>query len=300
VWIGLIFVFSAALAREYDAEYIPDRPWIMLVPLAASLVSSVGLWVVLWLAAWVAQRKPMPFFRNYVLFLGMFWMTAPLAWLYAIPVERFMGELDAARANYALLGLVATWRVVLMVRVAQVWTGRSLLASILLVLAFGGVVLFGALSLSPWPVIEMMAGSRTEIEELHIGIKGSVFCFMILGAPALFVFGVTYMGATVGRRRTRTSPPWMFKPSMALGAKKTLWALAAVSVLAWLPLLPFTQPPLKGKPSQFELEDEMRRRDRDTWEQRMLERDQEEEKLRKERIERANNQSDHGPTNDPE
>ena len=37
-------------------------------------------------------------------FLNLYWMTAPLAWLYAIPFERFLSPADATTANLALLG----------------------------------------------------------------------------------------------------------------------------------------------------------------------------------------------------
>ena len=57
--------------------------------------------------------------------MGLFWMTAPIAWLYAIPVERFFGSYSAAVANITLLGVVSLWRVLLMSRVIQVVTGRS-------------------------------------------------------------------------------------------------------------------------------------------------------------------------------
>ena len=47
-------------------------------------------------------------------------MTAPLAWLYAIPYERFLSPVGATRANLWTLGLVAAWRVLLIIRVLVV------------------------------------------------------------------------------------------------------------------------------------------------------------------------------------
>ena len=50
-------------------------------------------------------------------------MTAPLAWIYAIPVERFLGAYEATQANLWMLGIVSVWRIVLMIRVVSVLFG---------------------------------------------------------------------------------------------------------------------------------------------------------------------------------
>lgn len=267
VWIGLIFVFSAALAREYDAEYIPHRPWIMLVPLAASLVSSFALWCVLWLASFSADRVRPAFWKNYRAFLGVFWLTAPLAWLYAIPVERFMEPVAAVQANYALLGIVATWRVVLMIRVAQVFTGRAAVPATLLVLGYGNAVLLLALLFSPWPVVEIMAGARrTEIQQAHLDILQGTFCLAFLAVPALFVLALFYMpfGLTGRRPKPRADAFPALRKSADTPARRRLWLLAAASVLLWLPLLPFTQPPLEGRQSEWDLANDYEER-RQQW-----------------------------------
>ena len=63
-------------------------------------------------------------------FLGLFWMTAPLAWAYAVPYERLLSPWQATAFNLATLALVALWRVVLMVRVVKVVLNYSWAASI--------------------------------------------------------------------------------------------------------------------------------------------------------------------------
>src|SRR4051812_17654529 len=47
-------------------------------------------------------------------FMALFWLTAPIAWLYALPVERVLDPYRAAQANIALLSIVSLWRVLLM------------------------------------------------------------------------------------------------------------------------------------------------------------------------------------------
>jgi len=47
VWVGLLFVISAGFAREYDGESLLHEPWHLLIPLGASLVSSLLLFSLL-------------------------------------------------------------------------------------------------------------------------------------------------------------------------------------------------------------------------------------------------------------
>lgn len=47
VLVGLLFVLSAGLAREYDGEYLLAEPYHLLLPLVASLATSFVLYVML-------------------------------------------------------------------------------------------------------------------------------------------------------------------------------------------------------------------------------------------------------------
>src|SRR6478609_360522 len=76
LWVGLLFVLSAGLAREYDGEDLLHEPWHVFLPLGASLVSSLLLFT---LAFGFALSKGEPWRdtpRRYLSFLGLFWMTA--------------------------------------------------------------------------------------------------------------------------------------------------------------------------------------------------------------------------------
>src|SRR5260370_5135520 len=93
LWIGCVFVLSAGFAREYDGKDLLHEPWHLALPYAASLVSSFLLFAVLFEAAREHHWQGPGFWRSYRSFLSLFWMTAPLAWIYAIPFERFMTPL---------------------------------------------------------------------------------------------------------------------------------------------------------------------------------------------------------------
>src|ERR1700751_1245326 len=97
--IGLLFVLSAGFAREYDGEDLLHEPWHLLLPMAASLVSSFLLYCILYGFSTFNRQDGPSFFAGYRSFLSLFWLTAPLAWLYAIPYERFLDPLPATQAN---------------------------------------------------------------------------------------------------------------------------------------------------------------------------------------------------------
>src|SRR5262245_21291219 len=88
LWLGFLFVQSAGFARDYDGEDLYHEPWHLLLALAASLAASLVFFTLCFCKV-LASEAPRPsFFSGYLSFLGLFWMTAPLAWLYAIPYER--------------------------------------------------------------------------------------------------------------------------------------------------------------------------------------------------------------------
>src|SRR5712691_7085964 len=153
ICIGLVFVLSAGLAREYDGEDLFHEPWHLLVPVGASLLTSFILFA---MAYGGSKAKGPRFLAAYRAFLGLFWMTAPLAWLYAIPYERFLSPVGATSANLWTLGLVAFWRVALMIRAISVLMGYRLFAALFFVMALADVEALFALWLSPIPLIEVM------------------------------------------------------------------------------------------------------------------------------------------------
>ncbi len=68
--VGFLFVLSAGLAREYDGVDLLAEPWHVFIPLPASLLAAFFLFA--WVNGWS---------RQFPSFLGLFWLTAPLAWL---------------------------------------------------------------------------------------------------------------------------------------------------------------------------------------------------------------------------
>lgn len=167
VWVGLLFVLSAGLAREYDGEDLLAEPYHAVLPLVASLGTSLLLYALLSLVA-RCWHRPGQWWLGYTRFLGLYWMTAPLAWLYAIPVERFLPPLEATVANLYLLAGVSLWRVLLMIRVTSVLLSARWWAAIMVVMLFADSVALLAIGLIPHPVMTIMGGVRLTPSEAVI------------------------------------------------------------------------------------------------------------------------------------
>lgn len=198
-WIGMLLVLLTAFPRNYDQTSIIERPLLWLFgPLLFSLVSGAWVFLVCYVGyarssvarEWEGARRPSaaPAWRG---FMGTFWMTAPIAWLYAIPVERFFDSLTAAKMNLALLGIVSLWRVLLMARVFQVVCRAGFIRCLLWVLVAAGIevlVLFFFGGTFAQRIMAAMGGLRNSPEEdLLLETMSNVFETALVSVPVIFV-----------------------------------------------------------------------------------------------------------------
>ncbi len=235
--VGILLVFSAAVARNYDQLWFGESMWWFLPPLIFSTFS--GAWLLLWVCrAWapkpLAPRDsegayPDGFGGVAISFFGLFWMTAPIAWLYAIPVERWFEPVEAARWNVRLLLVVSLWRMLLMSRVVSVIgevhflraLPRVLLPAAMEAIAVGLVAGLGR------QVMAGMAGLRNSPAEdvlvKAVSTAMSVAFFMVIvgGAVELSL-----------RRFQMRSTPW--QPETGFPRWRAPWILLlAVASLSW-------------------------------------------------------------------
>lgn len=236
LWIGLAFVLSAGFAREYDGADLLREPWHLVIPVGASLVAASLLFLVVCGRLFLRREPRPPFLATYRSFLTLFWLTAPLAWLYAVPYERFLEPGDATRWNLFTLAVVAAWRVVLMVRVTAVLTGRSHFESMLLVMAFADAVALLAVTLMPKPIVSFMGGVR--LTESEAAVQGATMLIFILGLCSAPIWGIGGLLAFFYGKPTWQVPA-SNTPSRVPG--RAITAMAAASLLVWLPILPWTQ-----------------------------------------------------------
>jgi hypothetical protein len=246
LWLGLLFVLSAGFAREYDGEDLLHEPWHLLIPLAASVASSFLLYCLIHVVARMRGVRE-PFWLGYRRLLALYWLTAPLAWLYAIPFERFTSAPQAVSANLWLLGIVALWRVALMTRVVSVLYQCHWLAALFVVMLFADAVAVTAIILTPRPVVGMMGGIRhSESEQVILNVTCAIQGWGILLLP-VWLIGVICI-AFLGRKKA--TPPWQSPngdPDARRPVSKPVWAIAVFAILIWALVLPLTQAEQKNR-----------------------------------------------------
>lgn len=198
LWTSLVLVLLTGIARNYDQNYLLETPFWLIGPLLFSLISGSFLYGVL-IRGFARRHFPEGVERRkeWLTFMALFWMTAPTAWLYAIPVERFLDSYHAAESNIVLLALVSAWRVALMSRILVVlleipfwralgWVLVAASLEIIVVVALG--VLFGGAG--GRHILASMAGMRNAPEEtLLMSVLGNVWAWswavLILSAVLL-------------------------------------------------------------------------------------------------------------------
>jgi hypothetical protein len=145
--VGAVLVLSAGLARNYDTHDLRAQWWRLLLPFAASTTAAAILFFVV--AALIHLGVPLAPLGWGI--LGLFWLTAPFAWLYGLPFERYLSAVQARRARLGALGVVSVCRVALMTRCVSVLCGchwREALLSVVcfavptVLLAVGAALLF--------------------------------------------------------------------------------------------------------------------------------------------------------------
>ncbi len=235
VWLGGLFVVSAGLAREYDAKDLLAEPWYLLVPLAASFITSLILFTLVYFTGRF-KGGTSRFWPTYSPFLALYWMTAPLAWLYAIPVDRFLSADDATLANLSLLATVSLWRVSLMTVVVRNYLGAPLWSAIWLVMFFADSVAMLVLYFTPLPIFNIMGGiEKSKSDQL---IESAAFVVGCLGIPSWFVWAIGLFFIFESRSSWQPMTPTPDHGRVNPG----LWALAIGMILVWALILPVTQP----------------------------------------------------------
>lgn len=244
--VGAVLVVSASLARHYDHHDLIREWHVLLHGLGASIANALLLYS---LARFAARRSLgwRGFWPGYWRFLGVFWLTAPMAWLYGIPYEQMMSPIDAVRANLWTLALVSLWRVALMARVIQVVWSISYGRALVLTLLFGNVVAVAALTIAPLPTFHLMGGLDTRPGEVRLvaEVAWTAGCLAILVLPILLTAGLMIVCTM---KTGATSLPRVQRGRLTRGPL----VLAIGSILAWLAAAAFTQGPLR-------LRDEVRR-----------------------------------------
>lgn len=116
-YLGLLGTWGAGVGRYWDHPHAELAQRLGLGSLGYIVVMSALLW-----AVFRPVTGPRTEFWNFFTFVSL---TSFPAWLYAIPVERFMSIDAATNVNIWFLAIVACWRVALLVRYARTVLGLT-------------------------------------------------------------------------------------------------------------------------------------------------------------------------------
>lgn len=239
LWLGLAFVISAGLAREHHQSTSLDNPWLIANPLLWASVLSVVLFP---LAVVVARQRGVVienYWSRFQVFLGLIWMTAPLAWIFILPVDHLMPAEDAAIIKLWFLGIVSIWRIYLVTRIlttllvphsSEVFFTGTFFPLMLVIDSFC-LCNFGG------GRFVMMVGSSTETPVAEFVAMHALAVMSIIGVMTwpIWLVGTLLVAMGQGRRWGWTVEPATSPRPISIGMK----LLVAVSLLIWLVLMPF-------------------------------------------------------------
>jgi len=197
-WFAFVFVVTwfAGIGRYWDhpsAEY-----WQYLG--AGSIVYIFCLSLLLYLIVWPLRPSNWTY-RGVLVFVGL---TSLPALLYAIPVERVVELKTAQSINAWFLGLVAVWRVALLIRylIASARLHWFVVVTVSVLLLSGIVVTLTLLNLEH-VVFDLMAGIRAEDaspnDSAYLIVLGLAF-FSLWAFPVALIL---YLGVVVHRQQSR-------------------------------------------------------------------------------------------------
>lgn len=232
LWTGLALVLLTSIARNYDQTLIAEKPFLWFFgSLLFSFVSATWMYLVVYKTFARRSSSSLGDLKisesgAWPSFLGLFWMTAPIAWIYAIPVERFLDSVSATHANVALLGIVSLWRVLLMARVLQVTTRAPFLMALSWVLFAASVevvvlVFFGGTFAKG--IMRGMGGMRNSPEEeilMHAMSKAFGVAFLL--APVAFVVSLAWR------------PKELLQPLPVPSVERMRWSGLVVAAALWI------------------------------------------------------------------
>ena len=183
---GVVFAWIAGLGRYWDHPSAHLWQYMGLGSVAYIFVLSALIWILA-----LPLRPERWSYLSVLTFVGL---TSPLAWLYAIPVERFVPISTAVTANVLFLAIVAVWRVALYIYFLRIVAKLSdAKVFVLTLLPLTGIIFALVVLNLEHAVFEIMAGLETErtgSEVIHDGVYQFV---ILLGMGSFFAAPILFL-----------------------------------------------------------------------------------------------------------
>jgi len=152
---AIALAWIAGLGRYWDHP----SPSLFELSGLRSVAYIFILSTILYLIVWPLKQKRWSWLAVFV-FVGL---TSPLAWLYAVPVERFTSASTAITLNVRFLMIVALWRVALYGTFLWRYAGLRNASFVAALLAPLAIILFALVALNlENAIFEIMAGIERE------------------------------------------------------------------------------------------------------------------------------------------
>ncbi len=221
--LGFLFIVSAGLARNYDHHILTEEPLWIGGPVGMTLFSSLFIYGFVKIIGGLNRKKITS--HNYLAFLRCFAMTAPLAWLYGIPVEQFTDALPATQFNFTILLIVSIWRLALTVRIATILFHFNNRRAFALIAIPASLEMFIATFLKSINIVGIMGGIRlSSADRFLLNATQTV----TVGSIILLAIALGSLIGPKGDVKNWNTPP--IKPRIS----KPLWILAISVIAAWL------------------------------------------------------------------
>lgn len=184
--LGLICTWLAGIGRYWENERANIWQMMGMGSLVYVFVLASLLWII------IAPLRPARWGYNYVLLFVT--LTAPPAFLYAIPVERYFSLETANNINVMFLAVVSVWRVELLIWFLRRFALMGWFAIIVAVLVPILVIVTGLTMLNLEHVIfDLMAGIRESDKSGNDGIYMTVMLITIWAWILAPVFLLAYI-----------------------------------------------------------------------------------------------------------
>lgn len=185
--VGALLVLTASVARNHDGAWLLGEPQALAHGLVVSTGNAFLLYSLFFAMATLKRMARPRFWLGYTQFLALFWLTSPMAWLYAIPYEHMTQPEGAVDLNAWTLAFVSVWRVLIMARVMAVLWGSKLRVTVWPVLLFSDVVLLIGAFTMPTPIVDFMGGLQ-HANPVDSAIFGLSLMVKVLGTMSLPVW----------------------------------------------------------------------------------------------------------------
>lgn len=210
LFVGAILVLIGGLSRNYDHLDLIHNPEWIIGPYIASGITSFIIFSIVYPCLGLRKITPTPkriTGTSYLSFLSVYWMTAPCALLYAIPVEYFTDLVTATIWNVMFLVIVSIWRVALMTRALNVLTGASNLTCLSAVLFPASVMMCIGSLVKSLSLVGIMSGVKLPPHTRVL--QEATSSVMVISFFLSIIFLLICIQGLISSRETAIRPlPW--------------------------------------------------------------------------------------------